>query len=92
MPYRTLAGLKQVSEEEALEIENLYYKQLQNWSVHDHTYAVIYTWLDYWYLVLIKILGLCKPQPDLLISPTPPLTDKEQIQEFKDIIWTLQNL
>ena len=91
MPYRTLAELEQVSEEEALEIENLYYKQLQNRSIRDHTYAVIYAWLDYWYPILIKISGLRKPQPDSLVSPTPPLTDEEQIQEFKDIIWTLQN-
>src|SRR6266850_5054040 len=91
MPFRTLAELEQVLEEEALEIENLYYKQLQNWSVRDHTYAVIYARLDYWYPVLIKISGLRKPQPDSLVSPTPPLTDEEQIQEFKDIIWTLQN-
>src|SRR6267142_1024316 len=92
MPFRTLAELEQVLEEEALEIENLYYKQLQNWSVRDHTYAVIYARLDYWYPVLIKISGLRKPQPDSLVSPTPPLTDEEQIQEFKDIIWTLHNL
>jgi len=51
-------------------------------------------WLDYWYPVLIEILGLRKPQMDSHVLPThgPLLSDEEQVQELKDTILSLHNL